>query len=108
MQIGGKEYSEIHITDADGGLIASITDKDVIEEKNCKVVCAPVERGEKMKETETEMLEKLCQPIIEWLEKKHDPYTQVQITTDRIELVQKVVGIPLKRTDDVKINRPIH
>lgn len=43
MQIGGKEYSEIHITDADGGLIASITDKDVIEEKNCKVVCVPVE-----------------------------------------------------------------
>lgn len=43
MQIGGKEYSEIHITDADSGLIASITDKDVIEEKNCKVVCVPVE-----------------------------------------------------------------
>jgi hypothetical protein len=43
VQIGEKEYSEILITDADGGLIASITDKDVIEEKNCKVVCVPVE-----------------------------------------------------------------
>lgn len=43
MQIGRKEYSEILITDADGGLIASITDQDVIEEKNCKVVCVPVE-----------------------------------------------------------------
>lgn len=43
LQIGGKEYSEIIITDADGGLLASITDKDVIEEKNCKVVCVPVE-----------------------------------------------------------------
>lgn len=43
MQIGGKEYSEILITDADGGLLASIKDMDVIEEKNCKVVCVPVE-----------------------------------------------------------------
>ena len=43
VQIGEKEYSEILITDADGGLIASITDKDVIEEKNYKVVCVPVE-----------------------------------------------------------------
>ena len=43
MQIGGKEHSEIFITDANGGLLASITDKDVIEEKNCKVVCVPVE-----------------------------------------------------------------
>lgn len=43
LQIGGKEYSEILITDADGGLLASITDKNVIEEKNCKVVCVPVE-----------------------------------------------------------------
>lgn len=43
MQIGEKEYAEILITDADGGLLVSITDKDVIEEKNCKVVCVPVE-----------------------------------------------------------------
>lgn len=43
LQIGEKEYSEIFVTDADGGLLASITDKDVIEEKNCKVVCVPVE-----------------------------------------------------------------
>ena len=41
MKIGDKEYSEILITDADGGLLASITDKDIIEEKNCKVVCVP-------------------------------------------------------------------
>ena len=42
MQIGGKEYSEILITDAEGGLLVSITDKDIIEEKSCKVVCVPV------------------------------------------------------------------
>lgn len=43
MKIGDKDYSEILVTDAEGGLIASITDKDIIEEKNCKVVCVPVE-----------------------------------------------------------------
>ena len=41
LQIGEKEYSEILVTDADGGLIASITDQDIIEEKNCKVTCVP-------------------------------------------------------------------
>lgn len=43
MKIGEKEYSEILITDSENNLLASITDKDVIEEKNCKVVCVPVE-----------------------------------------------------------------
>ena len=42
LKIGEKEYSEILITDADNNLLVSITDKDVIEEKNCKVVCVPV------------------------------------------------------------------
>lgn len=43
MQIGGKEYSEIIVTDAEGGLLASITDENVIEEKSCKVECVPVD-----------------------------------------------------------------
>lgn len=43
MKIGEKEYSEILVTDADNGLLASITDKDVIEEKDCKVLCVPVD-----------------------------------------------------------------
>ena len=43
VQIGGKEYSEILVTDAEGGLLASITDNDIIKEENCKVVCVPVE-----------------------------------------------------------------
>ena len=62
-----------------------------------------VRRVEKVEE-----LKVLCLPIVEWLEKNHDPYTQVQITSDNIELVQKTVGIPLKGADDVEINRPIH
>ena len=43
MRIGDGEYSEIIITDKEGGLIASITDKDIIEDNNCKVECVPVE-----------------------------------------------------------------
>lgn len=60
------------------------------------------------KAKEAEKLKVLCQPIVEWLEKNYDPYTQVQITSDNIELVQKTVGIPLKMADDVEINRPMH
>lgn len=43
MKIGENEYSEIIITDNKNNLIASISDKDIIEEQNCKVVCVPVE-----------------------------------------------------------------
>lgn len=42
VKIGDKEYSEILITDTENNLIASITDKDIIEEENCKVVCVPI------------------------------------------------------------------
>ena len=47
MRIGGKEYSEIVITDKEDNLLVSITDQDIIEEKNCKVICVPVECKEK-------------------------------------------------------------
>lgn len=43
MKIGDKEYSEIIITDIENNLIVSISDKDIIQEKKCKVVCVPVE-----------------------------------------------------------------
>lgn len=43
VRIGDKEYSEILVTDDEGGLLASITDKDIIEEENSKVVCVPIE-----------------------------------------------------------------
>lgn len=43
MKIGEKEYSEILVTDSEDNLLASITDKDIIEEQNCKVVCVPSE-----------------------------------------------------------------
>lgn len=38
-----KEYSEILITDEDDNLVASITDEDIVGEKDCKVVCVPIE-----------------------------------------------------------------
>ena len=47
--------------------------------------------------SEVEELKALCQPVVDWLENNRDPYTQVQITSDNIELVQKIVGIPLKK-----------
>lgn len=43
MQIGGKEYSEIIIVDDQNTLLVSITDENIIEKSNCKVVCVPVE-----------------------------------------------------------------
>lgn len=43
LKIGDKEYSEILVTDSENRLLASITDEDIIAEKDCKVVCVPAE-----------------------------------------------------------------
>lgn len=43
MHIGDKEYSEIHITDKNDGLVVSINDENIIEHDDYKVVCVPVE-----------------------------------------------------------------
>lgn len=42
MLIGDKEYREIQIITKDDELIASITDEDIIEKEDYKVVCVPV------------------------------------------------------------------
>ena len=43
MKIGDKEYSEILVTDAENNLLVSITDQDVIEMDDCRVVCVPIQ-----------------------------------------------------------------
>lgn len=43
MVISDKEYSEIQIVAAEGELIASITDEDIVEKDGYKVACVPVE-----------------------------------------------------------------
>ncbi len=48
MKIGDKEYSEILVTDSENRLLKSITDEDVIAEKDCKVVCVPSEDESKL------------------------------------------------------------
>lgn len=43
VRIGSKEFSEIIVTDDEGNLLASITEENIIEEKNCIVTCVPVD-----------------------------------------------------------------
>lgn len=40
-------------------------------------------------------LEALCQPVVDWLKKNHDPHTEVRISADHIDLVESVIGIPV-------------
>ena len=47
--------------------------------------------------SETEQLEKLCQPVVDWLKKNHDPHTEVRISAEHIEWVERVIGIPVER-----------
>ncbi len=41
MIISDREYKEIQVIAEDGELIASITDKNIIEKEGYKVVCVP-------------------------------------------------------------------
>ena len=47
--------------------------------------------------SEAEQLEKLCQPVVDWLKKNHDPQTEVRISAEHIDLVESVIGIPVGR-----------
>lgn len=42
MIIGNVEYEEVLLVTEDNELIASVTDKDVIEKEGYKIVCVPV------------------------------------------------------------------
>jgi len=41
-------------------------------------------------------LETLCQPLVEYLKEKHNPYTEIVITMDSVMVKQCVEGIPVK------------
>ena len=43
MKIGNKKYDQIIITDKESNLLAMITDEDIIEENDCKVLFEPRE-----------------------------------------------------------------
>lgn len=43
MKIGENEIKEIQVITGDNELIASVTDKDIIEKSGYKVVCVPTE-----------------------------------------------------------------
>lgn len=42
VKIGEKEYSETLVMDSENNLLVSITDEDIIVEKDCKFVCVPL------------------------------------------------------------------
>ena len=46
--------------------------------------------------SEAEQLEKLCQPVVNWLKKNHDPHIEVHITAEHIDLMESMIGIPVK------------
>ena len=47
--------------------------------------------------SDEEQLEKLCQPVVDWLKKNHGPHTEVRISAEHIDLVESVIGIPVER-----------
>ena len=46
--------------------------------------------------SEAEELEKLCKPVVEWLKKNHDPHTEVHIPGEPRDLIESVIGLPVK------------
>lgn len=48
---------------------------------------------------EISKLEKLCKPIVEYLNKNHNPHCQVIISDESIKLVAVEIGIPINDID---------
>lgn len=48
---------------------------------------------------ELEEIKKLCKPIVEYLEKKQDPYTEIVISMDFVKMKKEVLSVPNKATE---------
>ena len=48
---------------------------------------------------EMKKLEKVCEPVIEYLNQNHDPHTYVVISQDSIKLQKEQISIPVKCED---------
>lgn len=42
-------------------------------------------------------LEKLCLPLISYLKENHNPYTEIVIKMDSVEVKQNIDGIPINK-----------
>lgn len=49
---------------------------------------------------DTEELKQFCNPVVEYLRKNHDPYTEVHITDSEIKVTTVECGIPLIENGD--------
>lgn len=39
-------------------------------------------------------LEAVAAPLVEWIREKHDPYTEISIMWDRVQVKHEGIGIP--------------
>lgn len=48
----------------------------------------------------------LCQPLVDWLRKKHDPHTEIHVSSTHATLLQAQMGAiyPYREEDDVVVN----
>ncbi|HBE9325355.1 TPA: hypothetical protein KRH92_002786 [Clostridioides difficile] len=53
-----------------------------------------------MEKKEIEELSKICEPILEYLNKKYTHYNSIVISTDGIKLLSTEIGIPVKHQND--------
>lgn len=49
---------------------------------------------------DTEKLKQLCSPVVEYLRKNCDPYTEVHITDSEIKVTAVECGIPVEENGD--------
>lgn len=50
--------------------------------------------------SDVKRFEEMCQPIISYLRKHCDPYTEVHISMDEIKVTSVECGIPVKKNDN--------
>jgi len=53
-----------------------------------------------LKKADLEELKKLCEPVIEYIDKHHDPHTHVIVSLDSIRVVQDIARTPIENNED--------
>lgn len=86
MKIGNKEYSEIIVTDKEDGVLAVITDEDIIEENSCKVVCTPEEKDKRTLQDIDQLIAELSNHITEMI--KNGKYEEKEIADNAKALAE--------------------
>ena len=47
-----------------------------------------------------EELQRICEPVVQYIRENYDPHTQIVVTDDSVTVMQKKIGVPFALVND--------